>query len=254
MKALILAAGYATRLYPLTKTFPKPLLSIANRPILDHIMEKLSKLKEIGEVIIITNERFSSNFSDWLDKLKENNARHPKVLSDGTKTESDKLGAIGDINFTLDKEDIREDTLILGGDNLFEENLDGFMEFALSRKPSASIGIYDIKDKSLANKYGVVKLDSDSRIIDFVEKPKIPESSLVATCLYYIAARKLKYFKEYLSDPKRESDSVGSFIGWLAKKEDVYGYVFRKQWYDIGDANMYKKADRAFSMSCKHQA
>lgn len=246
MKALILAAGYATRLYPLTKSFPKPLLLIANKPILEHITEKLSKLKEINEAIIITNGRFYSHFLDWLKKFKKNHNLRLKALSDGTKTESTKLGAIGDINFILDKEDIREDVLILGGDNLFEENLDGFMEFALSKKPSASIGVYDIKDKSLANKYGVVKINSNNRIIDFVEKPKIPESSLVATCLYYMTANKLKYFKEYLSDLKRESDSVGSFIRWLAQKEDVYGYVFSKQWYDIGDPNIYKKADREF--------
>ena len=248
MKALILAAGYGTRLYPLTKRYPKCLLPIAQRPILDYIKEKLARLKKIKEILIVTNERFFQNFLDWAGKLQDNRGLNIKVISDGTKTEKDRLGAIGDIYFALTKGRIDEDILIIGGDNLFEEDLTAFTKFALSKKPQVSLGVYDIEKKSLAGKYGVVKLGpKDSKVIDFREKPVRPLSSLIATCLYYIPREKLKYFSGYFKDPQNERDSSGSFIRWLSKEDDVYGYVFKKHWYDIGDPQVYKEADKVFS-------
>lgn len=249
MKALILAAGYGTRLYPLTKKYPKALLPVAKRPLLNYIIGKLTKIKHIAEIIVVTNDKFFSNFSLWAKKFKskKHNVRL-EVLNDGTTAEKDRLGAIGDIHFVLCKENIKEDVLIIGGDNLFEEDISHFVKFALHKRPRVTVGVYDIRRRSSASKYGVVTLAAkDNKIIDFAEKPAHPQSSLIATCLYYIAKEKLRYFKEYLKDPRNEKDSAGSFISWLSKKEEVYGFVFRKHWYDIGDPKIYQEADRVFS-------
>lgn len=263
MKALILAAGYGTRLYPLTKTYPKALLPVGGRPILDFIADKLFKVREAREIIVITNDKFYLKFLAWAGRFKgrlrkggESSARRAgafalKVINDGTKSQAGRLGAIGDINFALSGEDIDDDLLIFGGDNLFEDGLASFLKFALSKKPQVTIGTYDIKQKRLAVKYGVIELDSGMRIVNFTEKPRRPRSCLVATCLYYIPREKLKYFREYLADSRNEKDASGSFIRWLSRKEDVYSFVFRKRWYDIGDPLVYNEADRVFSKTTK---
>lgn len=249
MKALILAAGYGRRLYPLTKEYPKPLLLIAGRPIIEYIAEKLAKVKELNEIVVVTNDKFYPNFLDWAkDFLRQSGgSQRIKVINDGTKTEQERLGAIGDIHFVLEKERIAEDIIIFGGDNLFEESLDDFMSFSLKHKPQVSIGVYDIGKKSLAQKYGVVEIDASAKLAGFAEKPPEPRSSLIATCLYYIPAGKLRCFKEYIQDAQNEKDASGSFISWLSKREDVYGFVFKEHWYDIGDPQVYQEADRMFA-------
>src|SRR3989338_4679956 len=270
VKALILAAGYGTRLYPLTKKHPKALLAVAGRPILDYIVEKIARVKEISGIVVVTNDKFFPQFQEWAKKIEDkpagsglasNSQSHKpaariKILNDGTRSESGRLGAIGDIHFALSKETILEDTLILGGDNLFEDGLSGFMEFAQSKRSKAIVGVYDIARppsaggrQQMARKYGVVKLGPAGKIIDFTEKPRQPQSSLIATCIYYIPKEKLRYFQEYLNDPGNEYDSSGSFISWLSRKEDVYGFIFKKRWYDIGDPQVYQEADRVFQMN-----
>lgn len=263
MKALILAAGYGTRLYPLTKEYPKALLPVARRPILDYIVGKIAKVKEITGITVVTNDKFFPQFQEWAKKIEDkpprrrrgNSPSHKpdytpavriKILNDGTRSEFGRLGAIGDIHFALSKETISEDTVILGGDNLFEDSLTGFMEFAQSKRSKAIIAVFDIGKLSLAHQYGVVKLDPANKIIDFSEKPSQPQSSLIATCIYYIPKEKLQYFQEYLNGPGNEYDSSGSFISWLSRKEDVYGFIFKKRWYDIGDPQVYQEADRVF--------
>lgn len=265
MKALILAAGYGTRLYPLTKEHPKALLPVAGRPILDYIVGKIARVKEIAGITVVTNDKFFPQFQEWAKKFEDKpegsglassgqshkpdytSAARIKILNDGTRSEFDRLGAIGDIHFALSKETISEDTVILGGDNLFEDGLTGFMEFAQSKRCKAIVGVYDIAKRQIARKYGVVKLGPAGKIIDFTEKPSRPQSSLIATCIYYIPKEKLQYFHEYLNDPGNEYDSSGSFISWLSRKEDVYGFIFKKRWYDIGDPQVYKEADRVFN-------
>jgi glucose-1-phosphate thymidylyltransferase len=247
MKALVLAAGYATRLYPLTKTYPKVLLPVAGRPILDYIIEKLAEVKQVDEVVVVTNDKFFLNFREWRKSFKpENRAISLRILNDETKTEETRRGAIGDICFALDKEAIHEDLVIFGGDNLFEEGLSLFMEFALNKNQAVTVGVYDIGKKSHASKYGVVSLDRNSKIIDFQEKPAQPQSSLVATCLYYVPCDRLGRFAEYARS-RSEMDASGSFISWLSKKEQVYGFVFERHWCDIGDPQIYQEAQMVFS-------
>ncbi len=249
MKALILAAGYGTRLYPLTKEYPKPLLPIAGRPIVEYIAEKLVKVKDLSEIVVVTNDKFYPHFLEWTNAFEKQcgSSQRIKVINDGTKTQQDRLGAIGDICFALEKEHIQEDIVVFGGDNLFEESVDDFVSFSLNKKPQVSIGIYDIGKKGLAQKYGVVQIDGDGKLVGFAEKPPEPQSSLIATCLYYIPEGKLRCFKEYTHDAQNEKDASGSFISWLSKKDAVYGFVFKKHWYDIGDPQVYQEADRIFA-------
>ena len=253
MKTIILAAGYATRLYPLTRKCPKSLLPVAARPIIEHIVEKLKKCGGLGEILVVTNNKFFRNFREWAKKNSSDKGVNIKIINDGTSSEQERLGAVGDIDFAIVKENIKEDILVFGGDNLFEEGLEGFVDFALKKKPQATIGVYDIRRKGLAGKYGVVKLGAGNKILSFREKPSRPESSLIATCLYFIARGKLRYFKDYLRNRQNEPDSAGSFISWLSKRDSVYGFVFKKRWFDIGDPHVYREADKAFSFSGKER-
>lgn len=246
MKALILAAGYGTRMYPLTKDCPKPLLAVGGRPILDYTLEKLGRAKGLKEAIIVTNDKFFKNFRDWAAKAGDKRSFSLKVLNDGTKSEGGRLGAIGDINFALSRGGVLDDLLIFGGDNLFEEGLSAFLKFALKMSPAVSIGVYDVREKEQAKRYGVVELGPGNKIISFSEKPKAPKSTLAATCLYYIPKEKLGYFKEYARDSSNEQDTSGSFIKWLVKKEEAGAFIFKKRWFDIGDPRIYQEADKVF--------
>jgi len=244
MKALILAAGYAVRLYPLTKQYPKPLLTVRERPIIDYIIDKLQVIDEIDEIIVVTNSRFISVFKKWRAKLKTD--KRVSLVDDLTSSPDDKRGAIGDMDFAIEKNRVKDDLLVIGGDNLFEEGLEGFLSFAKKNNPHAVIGAYDIKDLSLAGKYGVISLDKKNKIIDFAEKPKNPKSALVAMCLYFFSKEKLGLVREYLETKAHKNDATGFYIDWLCRKDSVYGFVFDRQWYDIGDRDFYSKAKETF--------
>jgi len=244
MKALILAAGYATRLYPLTKKYPKPLLKVGQRPIINYIIDKLESLDDIDEIIVVTNSKFISRFKKWKASLRVQ--KRISLIDDLTKDYSDRRGAIGDMNFVINKKRIGEDLLVIGGDNLFDGNLEEFLSFAKANKKHAVIGAYNIKDKDQAKKYGVIKLDSKFKVVDFQEKPHRPNSTVVAMCLYFFPKEKLKRIKEYLSSETDKHDATGFYIDWLRKKEPVYGFVFQGSWYDIGHPELYKEASAEY--------
>jgi len=244
MKVLLLAAGYATRLYPLTLNTPKPLLPVANRPVLEFILDIIEPLEEVDEIFIVTNRKFYKNFADW--KKGFSSSKKIVVIDDGTKTNEDRLGATGDIEFVIKKGNLKADLLVLAGDNIFRTDLSDFIKFSVSKRPSVSIGLYDVKDLQLAKKYGIVSLDNDKRIIEFKEKPKAPASTLAAKCLYFFPKEKLGIIEEYLNAGYK-GDAPGYFLEWLSKKESVFGYVFKgERWFDIGDKKSYEEADRAF--------
>lgn len=245
MKALILAAGYATRLYPLTKEYPKPLLLVKNRPIINYIIDKLDKLSGVDEIIVVTNSKFISCFKEWA-KGKDRK-KHISLVDDLTKAHSDKRGAIGDINFVLKKRRIKDDLLVIGGDNLFDGSLGDFLKFASSVATNPVIGVYDLRTKKGADKYGIVKTDKKSRIVNFQEKPKNPQSTLVAMCLYYFPKETLRFVKEYSGSKVNRADATGFYIDWLRKKIPVYAFNFRGSWYDIGDHNFYNQAKEKFA-------
>ncbi|MCX5669546.1 MAG: nucleotidyltransferase family protein [Candidatus Omnitrophica bacterium] len=244
MKALILAAGYATRLYPLTKKYPKPLLEVKGRPIINYIIDRLGLVSDINEIYVVTNSKFILDFRKWVRTVKS--PKKITLVDDLTKDNLDRLGAIGDIQFVIKKKKIQEDLLVVGGDNLFSGSLQGFLAAVKKNFAPAALGLYRLKHKNDASRYGVVKLDKLKSVISFKEKPKHPQSNLVAMCLYYIAKDYLNLINTYMQAEKRKTDATGSYIAWLKDKVDVYGYVFSGSWFDIGDHKYLNTAKETF--------
>jgi glucose-1-phosphate thymidylyltransferase len=243
MKGLVLAAGYGTRLYPLTLDRPKPLLEIGKRTILERLLKKLEAVSSCHEVFIVTNARFYLLIKEW---LKGKSFRFPvDVIDDGTTSNEDRLGAIGDIDLVLEKKKIQDDILIVAGDNLFEFDLSGFVSFALERK-SFAVALYDVKDMALARRYGIVRLDAGRKVIDFQEKPEKPGSTLASTGVYYFPAGKIPLFYKYM-ETNNLKDAPGNFVKWMSEKYTVFGYVFTEGWYDIGDEKSLRKADQEYT-------
>src|SRR3990167_6352477 len=161
MKALLLAAGYATRLYPLTLDKPKPLLSVGKRPIIDYIIEKIKKIKAIDEIFVVTNHKFYKHFKIW---ARQNKISHQRliVIDDATTSNDDRLGSVGDIDFVIENQRVKDDLLVIGADNIFDAELSDFIKFSVLKKDSNSAGLYDLTDKKLASNYGVVCIDKDN--------------------------------------------------------------------------------------------
>ena len=244
MKVLILAAGYGTRLYPIIKDTPKALLAINEKPIANHILDRISKLEGLNEVIIVTNDKFYSIFVDWAQRQTEFSFKI-SVVNDGTQTPEDRLGSIGDIDFALRQKSVEDDVLVVGGDNLFDFNLNEYMEFAQLQKEAVTIGLYDIESLEEAKKFGVVGIDESKRIISFIEKPQRPASTLIAMCFYYLPKKSLNLVSDYLAECKK-SDTAGDYIRWLHEKKEVYGFKFKGEWYDIGSVESYNEAQEKF--------
>lgn len=241
MKAIILAAGYAVRLYPLTLNTPKPLLTLNKKPIINYIIQKIRKIKNVEEILIVTNDKFYKTFTLWLKKHKFKNI---KIINDGTKSDADKLGAIGDIDFVLRKEKINEEVLIFAGDNIFEFDILKYYNFFKEKKNIVALKY--VKNKKMLPHYGIVKIDKSDKIIDFQEKPKKPNSNLASASCYMYSKETIKFFDVYLKD-KNHKDAPGNFIAWLHKRIPVYGFVFRERWFDIGDLESYQKANKIYS-------
>jgi glucose-1-phosphate thymidylyltransferase len=242
MKVLILAAGYATRLYPRTRNFPKPLLKVNRKPIIQYLIEKLDKVDGISEVIVVTNSRFYRNFAQWKKKIK---SRNPIVIvNDLTKTPQERLGAVGDMDLVFRKNDFEDDFLVLGGDNFFQEPLGAFVKASLKNSPSITLGVRDIGNKLEASHFGVVSLGRNNLVTNFQEKPKKPGTSLIAMCLYYFPKQSLGLIREYLKGPKNSCDAAGSYIRWLTKRSRVYSFGFKNFWFDIGHIYTYEKVKR----------
>jgi glucose-1-phosphate thymidylyltransferase len=238
MKALILAAGYGTRLASVIIDTPKPLISVGNRPLIDYVVDKLADIKHLNEIVVVSNNKFTPHFQKW---AASRNGLKIRIVNDLTNTPEERLGSVGDVRFVWQKEGSLQDWLIIGGDNLFDGDLSPFVDFAISKSPAMSIGLYDIKDIQAATKFGVLAIDADQKVIGFQEKPKIPASSLIAMCLYYFPEQTLGYLGEYLSESKAV-DAAGSYIKWLSEKKNVYGFQFSGKWYDIGSIESLEEA------------
>lgn len=244
MKVLLLAAGYATRLYPLTLDKPKPLLPVAGKPVLEYSLDIIESLKEVDEILVVTNQKFSGHFERWSKEYKS--GKKITIVNDRTMSNEDRLGATGDIEFVVETMGINDDLMVLAGDNIFMAPLRGFLDFSYSQRPFVSIGLYDVKDIELSRQYGIVSIDKNNVVLDFKEKPADPPSTLAAMCLYFFPKEKLGIVKEYLSTDNSQ-DAPGYFLQWLYKKETMFGYVFRdKKWFDIGDKKSYDKANMVF--------
>lgn len=243
MKALILAAGYATRLYPLTKDRPKPLLPVAGRPMIDYIVEKILEVKEVNHLYVVTNHKFAQRVREWGEKASLSCPF--SVIDDGTTSDEDKAGAVGDLDFVVNKEAINEDLLVVAGDNLFDFKITNLVEFFKKKGRQTSIALYDVGDRDLVKRYSVVTLDSEDRIINFEEKPPQPQTTLIAICMYIFPPSSLKRIKEYLGKGLNP-DAPGYFISWLYQQEKVYGYAVSGRWFDIGGFESLSKADSEY--------
>ncbi len=247
MQAVILAAGYATRLYPLTLNIPKPLLRITReKTVVDFIVDDLEASHLVDEIIVVTNSKFYRDFSGW---AKSRGGRTPiVVLDDGTRSNEDRLGAIGDIYYAVTKKKIAGDLIVIGGDNLFDRGFGRFLKFAAKKRPFASLGLFDIRSKKDATRFGVVGIDRTSKVSSFEEKPARPKSTLVATCLYYFPKATLALLKKYVFDPKTSKDAPGNYIRWLFGEDRVYGFTLKQgHWHDIGHFDSYKEVVAQFN-------
>ena len=236
MKALILAAGYATRLRPLTDTWAKELLPVGGRPIVDRIVDKLAEVDDLDEVHVVTNARKAPAFREW------SRDREVVVHDDGTTSNDDRLGAIGDMLFVVQQAGIDDDLLVIAGDNLFDFRLADLVSFWRSKGLASAVAVRDVGSLELASHYGVVELADDGRMRSFVEKPADPVSSLAATATYVFHREHVRLLGPYL-EGEHGSDQPGRFIGWLQRHEPVYGWVFDEAWFDIGNHEQLLEAD-----------
>jgi len=246
MQILILAAGYATRLYPLTLNKPKPLLPVAGKPMLEHIIDHLSTVKDLGEMFIVTNQKFVSHFTEWSEKYRrEKTAFNFKIINDGSTSDEDKLGAIGDIHLVVTRENITGDLIVVAGDNLFDSSLAPFVEFARSKKAPV-LAVYDVGDLEQIKKYNSITLNKDGVITFFEEKPKNPTSTLTGIALYYFPAEVVPMIKTYIAEGNNP-DQPGRLIQWLYPRVPVHTWRVPGRWFDIGSKETLEEADRIFA-------
>jgi glucose-1-phosphate thymidylyltransferase len=238
MKAIILAAGYATRLYPLTETIAKPLLPLAGRPMVDYLVDQIQACSEVEEIHVVTNSKFARAFEEWAA-----GKRDVVVHDDGTTSEDDRLGAIGDIRFVVDRAGLADDDLlVVAGDNLFDYGIGDYVRWWRGKDESSAVVLYDVGDLELVKKYSSVQVDDDDRLTSFVEKPDHPQSTLVATAAYLYHRSHVPLLRRYL-DEGNAPDQPGRFLAWLVPRVPVYGYRVGGAWRDIGDAEQLLDAD-----------
>jgi glucose-1-phosphate thymidylyltransferase len=236
----VLAAGYATRLRPLTDEVAKPLLPLAGRPMLDYLADKVDEVEDVETLHVVTNARFAPDFEAWAGRRS---GRLPvRVHDDGTSSNADRLGAIGDLRFVIERAGLDgEDILVVAGDNLFDFSLEDYVRFWRSRGGSA-IGVHDVGDLGLAREYGIVELDDEDRVVSLVEKPQEPAGTLASIAVYLFTAEHAALVQTYL-DEGNAPDQPGRFVVWLYPRAPVYGYRFAGDWLDIGNRAQLLEAD-----------
>ena len=244
MKCLILAAGYATRLYPLTKDTPKPLLEVAGKSILERLLDKISLIDKIDHVYVVTNSKFAQAFEEWVGQYTY--TKPLTVIDDGTTSNDNRLGAIGDIQYVIDQVDLSDDLMILAGDNLFDFELFDLEQF-FQEKNADVITAYEITDIGLARRVGIVEIDPSAKILSFEEKPQEPKSNWGVPALYIYKRETLPLIKQYLQEGNNP-DAPGHFIPWLIKHKPVFAFQFKGQWHDIGTIESYQEAQLVFAV------
>ncbi len=246
MKVIILAAGYATRLHPLTLTQPKPLLTVAGKPMVDYVLDNLSQIAGIDRVILVTNNRFAPHFQAWADQYRATKSSVEfTIVNDGSTDDSNKLGAIGDLKLVLDREQLDDDIIVVAGDNLFSQSLEAFGTFCRSQD-EVVLGTYDVGTVDQARKYGVVDVDASGRIVSFIEKPPQPVSTLIGIALYFYPRRTLPLIQQYIAEGNNP-DQPGRLIQWLYPRQPVLTWNVPGIWYDIGSKETLEEANRIFA-------
>jgi glucose-1-phosphate thymidylyltransferase len=246
MNILVLCAGYATRLYPLTLDKPKPLLPIAGKPMLEWLLHSLAPIPDVKKVVIVTNHKFAPVFARWVeDSAGKGNSFAIEVVDDGTVSDQDKLGAIGDIHLAMGQAGLYEDDLlIVAGDNLFGEAQTSFADFVKDK--AAAVGIHDVGSLEEIRKYGNVEVDAEGKVVSFVEKPTDPKSTLAAIALYYYKKENLPLIDRYLEEGNNP-DQPGRLVAWLYQRIPVHAFPIQGLWFDIGSKESLVEADEVFT-------
>ncbi|HVY69166.1 MAG TPA: nucleotidyltransferase family protein, partial [Verrucomicrobiae bacterium] len=227
---MILAAGYATRLYPLTLTKPKPLLTVAGKPMLEYVMDNLAPIEGIDHITIVTNAKFVTHFEAWArEYLAKPRPFTISVINDGSTDDSNKLGAIGDLALAMQREQIDDDLIVVAGDNLFGETLKDFGRVCREKKAPV-LAIYDVGSLEAVKKFGAVETSPDGQITKFEEKPPVPTTTQIGIALYYYPKSSLAWIHRYLEE-KNNPDQPGRLIQWLHTRTPVYTWLVRGLWY-----------------------
>jgi glucose-1-phosphate thymidylyltransferase len=246
VKLIVLGAGYATRLYPLTLDQPKPLLPVAGKPMIEHVLDNLKPIQGIDHIYVVTNAKFAEHFQRWADTYRRNHAGAPiTIINDLTTDESNKLGAIGDIDLVLTEAQIDDDIIVVAGDNLFSHSLEGFGEFCCSQDTPV-LGVYDVGDLEEIKKYNAIEIDSAGQVTFFEEKPAQPKSTLTGIALYYYPKSAVPLIRRYLAEGNNP-DQPGRLVQWLYRRTAFCVWHVPGTWYDVGSKETLEEANRIFA-------
>ena len=240
MKCLILAAGYATRLYPLTENYPKPLLKVQDKAILDWLIDDMDQSGVIDEYVIISNHKFVHHFAEWADTKTQKIT----VVDDGTSSNETRLGAVRDIQFALDALNIRDDVLVMAGDNLLDFSLTEFISYALDKKASCLMRYYEPSRQKLL-KSGVVTLDENGRVLEMTEKSQEPATNWCVPAFYYYTAEDAARIPEGIASGCH-TDAPGSYVAWLCSRSPIYAMEMPGSRYDIGNLESYEQVQKEY--------
>ena len=250
MKVVILAAGYATRLYPLTLTQPKPLLPVAGKPMVEHVLDNLAPIGGIDRVYVVTNARFTGHFQKWSDHYRATKSKFEfTVVNDGSTDDTNKLGAIGDIHYVLKTQNVDDDVIVVAGDNLFSEKLGDFGKFCREKKAPV-LALYDVGNLEEIKKYNSISTDASGRITFFEEKPKNPTSTLTGIALYFYPKSTIPLIKQYIAEGNNP-DQPGRLVQWLYPRTAVYTWRVPGLWFDIGSKETLEEANQIFAKLAK---
>ncbi|WP_435073499.1 sugar phosphate nucleotidyltransferase [Halorubrum sp. HHNYT27] len=236
MKAVVLAGGYATRLWPITEHRPKMFLPIGKNTVIDEIFEDFEADDRVDEVFVSTNERFADTFEEY---LADSPFQKPTLSVEETVEEDEKFGVVGALEQLVDREGVDDDLIVVAGDNLISFDLGEFADF-FEAKGTPTLAAYDVEDRERAKSYGLVELDGDE-VVNFQEKPDDPKSTLVSIACYAFPAETLPDLSTYLSDGNNP-DEPGWFLQWLQGRGPVHAFTFDGAWFDIGTADSYLDA------------
>ena len=250
MKIIVLAAGYATRLYPLTLNQPKPLLPVAGKPLVEHVLDNLAPIGGIDRIYVVTNAKFAGHFQKWSDQYR---AAQPQfdftIVNDGSTDDANKLGAIGDIHYVLQTQKVNDDLIVVAGDNLFSEKLGDFGRFC-REKNAPVLALYDVGDLEQIKKYNSISVDATGRITFFEEKPKSPTSTLTGIALYFYPKSTIPLIQQYMAEGNNP-DQPGRLVQWLYSRTAVYTWRVPGLWFDIGSKETLEEANQIFAKFAK---
>lgn len=240
MKCLILAAGYATRLYPLTENFPKPLLKVGDKAILDWLLDDINESGKVDEYVVISNHKFAHHFDAWA----ETKPYKITVVDDGTETNETRLGAVKDVEFAIEKLRLDDDMLVIAGDNVLNFSLTRFISYAAEKSTSCIMRYYEPSEKKLT-KCGVVEIDENDRIVSMEEKPASPKSHWCCPPFYYYTKEDAKLVKRGI-ESGCGTDAPGSYIAWLCTQTPVHAMEMPGKRYDIGNLESYEEVKKEY--------